>query len=86
MTSDKASRNILLLKLFRLEYKTLYNLDIYTIECVAHTLNNVVQDIVSFILYIEKIDRTIIQSTINEDLFDNNNQIIQDMKLFLIYI
>jgi hypothetical protein len=57
----------------------------YTIECVAHTLNNVVQDILSFILYIDKIDRTIIQDTINDDLIETSNQSSQDM-FFYIYI
>ncbi len=72
------------MKLFRQEYKTLHNFDIYTIECVAHTLNNVVQDILSFILFNDKIDRMIIQNTINDELFDESNQISQGIKQFII--
>ncbi len=73
------------MKLFRQEYKSLYDIDIYTIECVAHTLNNVVQDILLFILYTDKIDQKLIQSTINDDLFENSDEISRGIKIFSVF-
>jgi hypothetical protein len=66
ITSDKHSLNLSLLKTFRNDYKRNYDLEIYTIECIAYTLNNIVHDILSFLLYTENDDQEI-RRTINSE-------------------
>lgn len=69
ITSDKASENISLLKLFKNHYIENYNSDLSSLECVAHTINNIVQDILSWLLWEEK-DKRLIHNTINENLIE----------------
>ncbi len=54
------------MKTFRNDYKRNYNLEIYTIKCIAHTLNNIIHDILSFLLYTENDDQEI-RRTINSE-------------------
>ncbi len=65
-TFDKHSSNLFLLRTFRNDYKRNYDLEIYIIECIAHTLNNIVHDILSFLLYTENDDQEI-RRTINAE-------------------
>lgn len=62
------------MKTFRKEYKEKYNLDTYSIECIAHTFNNIVHDILSFILFSEKDDKIIssLLNSENTDEFDDD--------------
>ena len=46
-TTNKAAVNLSLTKSFRIDYKRQYHEDIYIIECVAHTFNNVVNDVLN---------------------------------------
>ena len=47
---DKASENLSLAKQFRIDYKYQYDIDIYNVECVAYTFNNVVEDVLHWLL------------------------------------
>lgn len=77
-----------MLKTFRQNYKREYNLDTYSIECVAHTFNNIVQDILSFIVFTDKDDAMIssIANAVNLDEIDDDidceNFEIQSMFFF----
>ena len=44
---DKAGNNLFFAKQFRLDYKYQYNINIYNVECVTYTFNNVVRDVVN---------------------------------------
>ena len=46
-TTDKIDNNFSLAKQFRIDYKYQYNIDIYNVECVTYTFNNVVENIVN---------------------------------------
>ena len=46
-TTDKAAANLFFAKSFRIDYKRQYYEDIYIIECVTHTFNNVVSDVLN---------------------------------------
>lgn len=59
------------MKTFQKNYKNKYNLEFYHIECIVHTLNNIIQDILKFLLFDEKDDQEI-RTTINVD--ENNEE------------
>jgi hypothetical protein len=87
MTSDKASNNLSLLKTFQKDYKEKYNQTIYNIECVAHTFNNIVQDILSFIIFSEKDDQLISSVANSTDLeeFDEDDEIEQIKSKYIFF-
>ena len=45
--TNKAAANLSFAKSFRIDYKRQYHKDIYIIECVAHTFNNVVSNVLN---------------------------------------
>ena len=49
-TTDKASSNISLAKTFQDQYYHEYFEEIYNVLCVAHTFNNVVGDVLNWLL------------------------------------
>ena len=63
-TTNKAAVNLSLTKSFRIDYKRQYHEDIYIIECVAHTFNNVVNDVLNW-LFSKNKDDQIISNYIN---------------------
>ena len=79
---DKARNNILFGQMLTQKYQIEYeNEEFQTIYCIAHTLNNVIQDILSLCKYSD-IDTDEIQQTINnfsesddETEFDTQSQI-----------
>lgn len=83
--TDKASANLALLKIFQRTYKKDFNIDIYNIECVAHTLNNMVFDILKSVLCSKK-DNILILNTINENQIDDdiNTNSQQDILFFFL--
>ena len=82
VTMDKARNNILFGQMLTQKYQIEYeNEEFQTIYCIAHTLNNVIQDILSLCKYSD-IDTDEIQQTINnfsesddETEFDTQSQI-----------
>lgn len=85
-THDKASSNISFLDIFKRKYKEDNNEDIYTISCVAHTLNNVVQDILKELLFDTNTDDSIIYNTINEDIIYEEDIIKDTIRKFFLII
>ncbi len=59
--------------MFRESYKEKYNRVIFTQNCLAHTFNNVVGDVLNWLLPTEK-DRKIIADAINLHLFDEEDE------------
>jgi len=85
-THDKASSNISFLDIFKRKYKEDNNEDIYTISCVAHTLNNVVQDILKELLFDTNTDDSIIYNTIKEDIIYEEDIIEDTIRKFSLII
>jgi len=54
MTTDKASENLALLRTFKKSYKEKYNTTIFSLGCIAHTFNNVVGDVLNWLLPTKK--------------------------------
>ena len=67
--TDKASKNLSLAKTFRIDYKYQYDEDIYNIEYVAYTFNNVVSDILAW-LFPKNRDDQMISNYINHQSND----------------
>ncbi len=86
ITSDKHSSNLSFLKTFRNDYKRNYDLEVYIIECIAHTLNNIIHDILSFLLYTEDNDQDIRQTINSENIEEENIQSSSEFSIFLNFL
>lgn len=76
VTIDKASENLILMRVLQQEYSTNYSTIIYGMKCVAHILNNAVFDVLKFLLPFKKNDDEIRNFT-NEE----NNEIDEEETL-----
>ena len=56
---NKASENLFFAKQFRIDYKYRYDIDIYNVECVAYTFNNVVENVLYWLLSTKRDDQKI---------------------------
>ena len=50
-------------------YNSQYNCELYSINCAAHTINNIVQDILGFLCYSPKNEKQIL-NVLNNDNFE----------------
>lgn len=69
MTTDKASENLALLRTFKKSYKEKYNTTIFSLGCIAYTFNNVVGDVLNWLLPTKK-DRELVVNAINSEQLD----------------
>lgn len=80
---DKVGSNFVFAHQFRLDYKRQFGIDIYNVECVVYTVNNVVYDVLHWLLPTKRDDQ-LISNYINQQFFDLNDKTPQlnDCKLF----
>ena len=61
------------MRILERQYKLTYSLDIYEMKCTAHTLNNVVADVLHYLLSSKK-DDIVMRNAVN----DNDNDEIEE--------
>lgn len=73
MTTDKASENLALLRTFKRSYKEKYNTTIFFLDCIAYTFNNVVSDVLNWLLPTKK-DKELVVNTINSEQLEEEEE------------
>ncbi len=73
MTTDKASENLALLRIFKKSYKEKYNTTIFSLGCIAHTFNNVVGDVLNWLLPTKK-DKELVVNAINSEQLEEEEE------------
>jgi len=61
---DKASENLALLKTFKKSYKKKYNTTIFSLGYITYTFNNVIRDVLNWLLPTKK-DKELVVNAIN---------------------
>ncbi len=64
MITDKASENLALLRTFKKSYKEKYNTTIFSLGYITYTFNNVIGDVLNWLLPTKK-DKKLVVNVIN---------------------
>jgi len=73
LTTDKASENLALLRTFKRSYKEKYNTTIFSLDCIAYTFNNVVSNVLNWLLPTKK-DKELVVNTINSEQLEEEEE------------